>query len=122
SVDGMLESIEYLGDQYNRVEEAEALVTEFEENLAEIEEEIADKEAPSVLILLGIPGSYLVATENSYLGDIVKQAGGENVFPDAGDGIEYTSANTEHLQQTNPDVILRAAHGMPDAVVEMFDK
>ncbi|HZW67168.1 MAG TPA: ABC transporter substrate-binding protein, partial [Pseudogracilibacillus sp.] len=38
------------------------------------------------------------------------------------DDVEYASANTEYLQQTNPDVILRAAHGMPEAVVEMFDK
>lgn len=121
SVDGMLESIEYLGEKYNRVEEAKAMISKFEDQLAEIEAEIADKDAPSVLILLGIPGSYLVATENSYLGDIVKRAGGVNVFPGDGD-IEYTSANTENLQQTNPDVILRAAHGMPDAVVEMFDK
>ena len=36
--------------------------------------------------------------------------------------MEYVSSNTENLQQSNPDVILRAAHGMPDAVVEMFDK
>lgn len=122
SLDGMLKSIKQLGEKYNRVEEAEKLIKKYEDHLADIEEKVADKEAPSVLILLGIPGSYLVATENSYLGDIVKLAGGENVFPDAGDGIEYTSANTEHLQQTNPDIILRAAHGMPDAVVEMFDK
>lgn len=121
SVDGLLESIEYLGDKYNRIEEAQAMVDKFEEQFAEIEEKIADKEKPKVLILLGIPGSYLVATENSYLGDIVKRAGGINVFPGEGD-IEYTSANTEHLQQTNPDIILRAAHGMPEAVVEMFDK
>lgn len=121
SVDGLLESIEYLGEKYNRAEEAQAMIDKFESQFAEIEEKIRDKEKPEVLILLGVPGSYLVATENSYLGDIVKRAGGVNVFPGEGD-VEYTSANTEHLQQTNPDIILRAAHGMPEAVVEMFDK
>lgn len=122
SVDGMLGSIEQLGETYNRVEEADEMVAKFEEQLAEIEAEIEGKESPTVLILLGIPGSYLVATENSYLGNLAELAGATNVFPGDDEDIEYTSANTEHLQQTNPDVILRAAHGMPDAVVEMFDK
>src|SRR5699024_11404699 len=36
--------------------------------------------------------------------------------------VEYLASNTEYLQQSNPDIILRAAHGMPDEVVNMFDK
>src|SRR5690625_3873048 len=108
SVDGLYKSIEQLGETYNRQEEAEQIVQRFNDKMAETEAKIAEKEAPGVLILLGVPGSYLVATENSYLGDLVERAGGVNVFPGE-DGIEYTSANTEHLQQTNPDVILRAA-------------
>lgn len=121
SVDGMLESILYLGEKYNRMEEAEAIVNKFDKQMEEIAAATEGKEAPSVLILLGVPGSYLVATENSYLGDLARRAGATNVFPGE-DGVEYTSANTEFLQQTNPDVILRAAHGMPEAVVEMFEK
>lgn len=121
SVDGLYESIEQLGETYSREEEADEIVERFEEKMKETEAKIAGKEQPSVLILLGVPGSFLVATENSYLGDLVERAGGVNVFPGE-EGIEYTSANTEHLQQTNPDVILRAAHGMPDEVVKMFDK
>src|SRR5699024_9305588 len=61
-----------------------------------------------------------VATENSYVGDLVKRAGGINVIQD--EDREYIASNTENLQQSNPDVILRMAHGMPDEVVEMFDK
>lgn len=121
SVEGLYSSIEKLGETYNREAEAQAIVDKFTDRVAEIEAKIADKEKPSVLILLGVPGSFLVATENSYLGDLVKRAGGVNVFPGE-DGVEYSSANTEYLQQTNPDVILRAAHGMPDEVVKMFDK
>lgn len=120
-IENMYETIEELAEEYDRQEQAEAIITEFEEKVVEIEEKIEGQESPEVLILLGIPGSYLVATENSFLGDVVKRAGGTNVFPGE-EGIEYASANTEHLQQTNPDIILRAAHGMPDAVVEMFDE
>ncbi len=121
SVDGLYASIEQLGETYNRQAEAEQIVQRFVDKMEETEAKIAGKEKPNVLILLGVPGSFLVATENSYLGDLVERAGGVNVFPGE-DGVEYTSANTEHLQQTNPDVILRAAHGMPDEVVKMFDK
>jgi len=121
SVEGMYETIEALGDDYDRQDEAENIIHEFHDKMDEIEAKIEEEDSPSVLILLGVPGSYLVATENSYLGDLVKRAGGENVFPGE-DGIEYTAANTEHLQQTDPDIILRAAHGMPDEVVEMFEE
>lgn len=67
-----------------------------------------------------MPGSYLVATEHSYIGDLVKLAGGINIVQ--GETVEYLASNTEYLQQANPDVILRAAHGMPDEVVKMFDQ
>lgn len=39
-----------------------------------------------------------------------------------GEEVEYLASNTEYLQQANPDVILRAAHGMPEEVIEMFDQ
>lgn len=120
SIEGMYEGILQLGEKYERMEQAEQLISNFEEKVSEIEERVTGKESPSVLILLGIPGSYLVATENSYLGDLVKRAGGENVIQ--GEEVEYISSNTENLQQSNPDIILRAAHGMPEEVVKMFDK
>lgn len=120
SVEGMYEGILGLGEKYNRRELAEEIVKQFEQKLTEIEKVTEAKESPTVLILLGVPGSYLVATENSYIGDLVKRAGGVNAIQ--GEDVEYISSNTENLQQSNPDVILRAAHGMPDDVVEMFDK
>ncbi|MFD2131300.1 heme ABC transporter substrate-binding protein IsdE [Pseudogracilibacillus auburnensis] len=120
SIDNMNEEILSIGKQYDREEQAEKIVSDFEEKTKEIEEKIADKESPKVLILMGVPGSYLVATDRSYIGDLVAKTGGENVF--SGESVEYLASNTEYLQQSNPDIILRAAHGMPEEVVEMFDK
>lgn len=120
SVEGMYDSILQLGEKYDRMEQAQALVSQFDEQVEKIEETVVDKESPTVLILLGVPGSYLVATENSYIGDLVRRVGGINAIQ--GVDVEYVAANTENLQQSNPDIILRAAHGMPDAVVEMFNK
>lgn len=120
SIDYMNEEILSLGEKYERKEEAEKIVERFEKKVEEIAEKTKDKPSPRVLILMGVPGSYLVATDRSYIGDLVEKCGGINVF--SGEDVEYLSSNTEHIQQSNPDIILRAAHGMPDEVVEMFDR
>ncbi|MFD2117613.1 heme ABC transporter substrate-binding protein IsdE [Paenibacillus yanchengensis] len=120
SVASMLKEISKLGVKHDRTKQADAIVQSFEEKLVQIQQQVADKPSPKVLILLGIPGSYLVGTEHSYIGDLVKRAGGTNVI--SGETIEFLASNTEYLQQSNPDIILRAAHGMPDEVVKMFDE
>lgn len=120
SIDAMHGEILALGKKYDRVAQAEAIIQQFEEKVTDLERLSEGRESPTVLILLGIPGSYLVATEHSYIGDLVKRAGGTNVI--VGEQVEFLASNTEYLQQTNPDVILRAAHGMPDEVVKMFDQ
>ena len=35
------------------------------------------KSCPKVMILMGLPGSYVIATNNSYVGSLVEMAGGE---------------------------------------------
>lgn len=120
SVGAMFDEIIALGEKYDREEQAQRLVDNFDEKMAEVEKSVEGKEAPTVLILMGIPGSYIVGTEHSYIGDLVKRAGGEIAV--TGHSEDYISANTEYLQQTNPDIILRAAHGAPEEVVKMFDR
>ena len=46
----------------------------------------------------------------------MKRAGGINVME--GQDAEYLSSNTEYLHNSNPDIILRLSHGMPDEVVK----
>lgn len=119
SVEGMYASIEGLGKKFDREEKAAAMLAEFDEFMEEYKSVNADKESPRVLVLMGLPGSYIVATDNSYVGSLVKLAGGTNVYGD-GDGQEFLTANTEDMQQKDPDIILRAAHALPDQVKEMF--
>ncbi|WP_164219976.1 heme ABC transporter substrate-binding protein IsdE [Virgibacillus sp. YIM 98842] len=120
TIEGMYEGIEYIGKRFDREEQAEELVNNFKEKLTEIEETAEGNESPKVLVLLGVPGSYLVATEESYVGDLVKRAGGENAIEET--GVDYVSSNTENLQQSEPDIILRLAQGMPEDVLEMFEQ
>lgn len=120
SVENMHKAIINLGKEFDREAEAKKIVQTFDKKVADINKKTHGKKPPRVLILMGVPGSYLVATDRSYIGDLVEIAGGVNVF--SGEKVEYLASNTEHLQQANPDIILRAAHGMPDEVVKMFDK
>jgi iron complex transport system substrate-binding protein len=118
SVEGMYQSIDDLGELFDREEQAQALIDEYESFMSEYKEKNADREKPTVLVLMGLPGSYIVATENSYVGSLVKLAGGINVYQ--GETDEFLNANTEDMQKRDPDIILRCTHAMPDDVVEMF--
>lgn len=121
SVEGMYASISDLGEKFGREEEAQALVDEYNAFMDEYRSKNEGKESPKVLVLMGLPGSYIVATDNSYVGNLVKLAGGTNVYGD-GEGEEFLFANTEDIKTKKPDVILRAAHGLPDMAREMFAK
>lgn len=121
SVEGMYESIEELGEMFDRQEQAQKLVDEYTSFMDEYKNKNKGKESPKVLVLMGLPGSYIVATDNSYVGSLVKLAGGTNVYGDGG-GQEFLNANTEDMETKDPDVIVRCAHALPDEVVEMFNE
>lgn len=116
----MKETILELGEKYNREKEADALVSKYDQIIKEIQSKAPEGESPRVLILLGVPGSYLVATEHSYVGNLVELLGGKNAIE--GQHEEYLSSNTEYLHESNPDIILRMSHGMPEDVIAMFDE
>lgn len=118
SVPGMYRSIQELGEIFDREEQAHALVQEFTDFYEEYKQKNEGKESPKVLILMGLPGSYIIATENSYVGSLVALAGGENVY--SGTDQEFLTVNTEDMKTKEPDIILRAAHALPDQVVQMF--
>ena len=120
SVQGMYRSIQELGEIFGREEQAQAMVDEFTEFYEDYKNTNEGKDAPKVLILMGLPGSYIIATENSYVGSLVELAGGENVY--AGTDQEFLTVNTEDMKTKEPDVILRAAHALPDQIVEMFNE
>ena len=69
---------------------------------------------------MGLPGSFVVATNNSYVGNLAELAGGENVVRD--DAEEFLPINTEELVKLNPDMILRTSHTMSEEVMEEFDE
>ena len=120
NTDGMYKSIDDLGKLLNRKKEAKALIDDYKKFIDDYKEKHKDKKAPKVLILMGLPGSYVVATENSYAGSLVKLAGAENVYE--GTNQQFITINTEDMLKKDPDMILRTAHALPDQVMAMFKK
>ena len=120
SLKGMKHSISEMGKEFNREKEAKKLNNKLTQAEKDVREKAADKKHPKVLILMGVPGSYLVATDKSYIGNLVEIAGGDNVIKE--DSKQYLASNTEYLYDVNPDIILRLPHGMPEEVKKMFDK
>lgn len=120
NIEGMYKSIEDLGELLDRKKEAKKLVDDYHKFINEYKEKHKDKKTPKVLILMGLPGSYVVATENSYVGSLVQLAGAENVY--AGTDQQFITINTEDMLKKAPDIILRTAHALPDEVMEMFKK
>lgn len=121
SVDGMYKSIEELGEMFDRQKQAKELVDEYNNFMEKYQNKNKGKKSPKVLVLMGLPGSYIVATDNSYVGSLVKLAGGTNAYGDGG-GQEFLNANTEDMETKDPDIIVRCAHALPNEVVEMFNE
>lgn len=121
SVAGMFKSIEELGKLLDKEKEANVLIDEFVDYMIEFREKYQNSTSPKVLILMGLPGgSYLVATESSYVGDLVRLAGGTNVYGD-GEGSDFVNVNAEDMLQKNPDIILRTSHAMSEEVMKNFE-
>ena len=119
SVEGMYDSIEMLGEKYGAEEAAAELISEYETTMEQFRSSAEGKENPRVLMLMGLPGSYIECTPNSYAGSLIELAGAENVVQV--DTIEnFVAWNTEELLALDPDVILLTAHGLPDQAMEMF--
>ncbi|HEQ6362697.1 TPA: heme ABC transporter substrate-binding protein IsdE [Streptococcus pyogenes] len=120
SVEGMYQSIDDLGNLFQRQQEAKELRQQYQDYYRAFQAKRKGKKKPKVLILMGLPGSHLVATNQSYVGNLLDLAGGENVYQS--DEKEFLSANPEDMLAKEPDLILRTAHAIPDKVKVMFDK
>lgn len=122
NLSGMYKSIEELGKLFNKEKQAKKLIDEYVNYMTSFREKYKNNVSPRVLILMGLPGgSYVVATESSYVGDLVKLAGGTNIYGD-GDGKDFVNVSVEDMLKQNPDFILRTSHAMLEQVKEYFQQ
>ncbi|NLR31028.1 heme ABC transporter substrate-binding protein IsdE [Levilactobacillus tujiorum] len=121
SVAHLEQTLTQLGKQYHRQSAAAKQVKHIQAAKKLAKKRAQQRPAPRVLVLMGLPGAnYMVATNRSYVGDLVRLAGGTNVFTSRKQ--EYMQPNDEAIQKTNPQVILRLEHAMPKMVTKQFDQ
>ncbi|MBR0092732.1 MAG: ABC transporter substrate-binding protein [Lachnospiraceae bacterium] len=119
-VDDLKETITALGTRFGVEDRAQALIDDIESREAAVRDIAAGKESPSVLIIFGAGDSFMVASENTYVGDIAKRAGATNVITDA--PAAFSPVDMEYLADKNPDFILLMAHANPQASMEALQK
>ncbi|HIT89403.1 MAG TPA: heme ABC transporter substrate-binding protein IsdE [Candidatus Merdenecus merdavium] len=120
STEGLYQSIEEMGNLFHREVEAKKLIDDYHTYIEGFQNTHSQEEPPRILILMGLPGSYVVATEQSYAGSLVKLAGGKNVYDD--EKVEpFLNINPEDMVKRDPDMILLTSHAMPEQVEKMFE-
>lgn len=118
SVQGMYDAIDSLGELLGREEQAQKLRKEYEDFMASYAEQ--EPENNSCMILMCFPdGYYLIATEKSYVGNLVELSGGDNVYSNyKGDENGIVSINPEDMIKKNPDKIFVFAHYNEESAFE----
>jgi len=121
SVEGMYAAIGSLGKLLDRQAEASKLSDEYKTYMDTYH---TGEDGPNVLLLMAFPdGFLLVASEDSYVGDLVKLAGGKNVYADyKSDQEGFININPEDMIQKKPDRILVFAHYNEEAAFEYMKK
>ncbi len=104
SIDQLRETILSLGKLLGKRERAQVVYSEFLNREKKIVGRVSNLSKPSVLILSGSPGNFLVATEVSFVGSLCKKLGAKNVIKDTSN--THIPLNMEYILSTQPDYIL----------------
>ena len=119
SLDGLKETVRFLGEIFNKQSEAEEILnslTSKEEQMALISEE----EKPNVLVLFAAPGATMIATSESYIGNLVEIVGGNNIVDDTSSA--YVTYSKEELAKLDPEKILVMVHALPEETKAALDE
>ncbi|SCJ71095.1 Staphylococcal iron-regulated protein F [uncultured Clostridium sp.] len=120
SLDGLKETITTLGKRFNKNEEATSLLDEIENKEKEVNNKAEVLEDKEVLILFAAPGSTMIATSKSYVGNLVELVGGKNIIEDK--STSFVTYNKEDLAMLNPDKILVMVHALPEETQAALEK
>jgi len=108
SLEQLLKSIADIGRLTDREKAAEILIDSLETELKKIEK-IPISHTPKVYV--EIYGEPLMSVNNtSFVGEIITLAGGENIFSEL--PREYSRINTEHVIESNPEIIILTYPGI----------
>ena len=123
SFDDLKLSFKVLGTYFDKIDETNAVLSSILKKENELLEQAKGKDLPSVMLVIGTSDSFMVMSERSYLGSLVKKLGADNIATSALNVTEtYAPINMEDVVVADPDIILVLASGDHGASEDMFQK
>lgn len=123
SFDDLKLSFKVLGTYFDKKEEMNAVLSKILAKENELAEKAKGKELPSVMLMIGTSDSFMVMSEKSYLGSLVKKLGADNIATSVLKVSDtYSPINMEDVVVADPDIILVLASGDHGASEDMFQK
>lgn len=102
-VTGVYSIIETLGTALNKQSEATETVKEMKDSIDKVTKTVSELEKPSVYYVVGYgEGGDFSAPENTFVGQLIKLAGGNNIVPES----DSWSFSLESLLEADPDIIV----------------
>jgi len=108
SIDGVIESIDKLGELIGARERAHELTDELRRRIATIETRVSDVSRPSVLVILGTEPLITVGA-GSFINDLINRAGARSIS--AEEKTDYPQYSIETVIARQPEIILLQAGG-----------
>lgn len=128
--DGINQHILHVGTMTGHTIEAQTLVKKYDDTLHEILQRHNNENKPRVLIVFGTPTSYQLASSKTYVGDIFKRLGADNVadvyLPETADEETldgYIPLNLETMAVLDCDKVILLNHGSTgEEDIQVFKK
>jgi len=108
SVDGVLESINALGELIDSGDRAKQLSGELRGRIAAVETRVANANRPRILVLLGTEPLITVGA-GSFVTDLINRAGAQSISSD--DNADYPQYSIETVIAKQPEIILLQSGG-----------
>ncbi|WP_239615318.1 ABC transporter substrate-binding protein [Cohnella mopanensis] len=122
SFDDLKLSFKVLGTYFNKVDEMNAVLTTILNKENDLITLTKGKETPKVMLMIGTSDSFMVMSDRSYLGSLVKKLGADNIANSVLKVTDtYSPINMENVVAADPDVILVLASGDHGASVDKFE-
>ncbi|HII4500534.1 TPA: heme ABC transporter substrate-binding protein IsdE [Clostridium perfringens] len=119
TLEGLKTSISTLGERFNKTEKANEILNELKVKEDEFSN-LSKEEKKNVLLVFAAPGSMMIATPPSYIGNLVDKVGANNIVKD--DKKPFVSYSNEEIVKLNPDMVLVMTHGMPEQAKKMAEE
>ena len=108
SIDGVVESIDKIGELIDARERAQELADELRRRITTVETRVAETSRPSVLVILGTE-PLITAGAGSFINDLINRAGARSIS--AEDKADYPQYSIETAVARQPEIILLQAGG-----------